>query len=161
MGRVLPLTAARTLTIVAGLADYAAPVDAIGFIASDWVTRNAGRNPWDPCFVSVVPQPALVRTAAGTLWRFSPLPDCATVIRLGADFPYTYRAAHKLTETEADAKFPADQTPLVILRAQAAAMRELAIRHAHKPVPKIGRASCRERVCPYVWIAVVAASLKK
>src|SRR3546814_11140795 len=88
MGRVLPLTAARTLTIVAGLADYAAPVDAIGFIASDWVTRNAGRNPWDPCFVSVVPQPALVRTAAGTLWRFSPLPDCATVIRLGADFPY-------------------------------------------------------------------------
>src|SRR3546814_10377673 len=59
MGRVLPLTAASTLTIVAGLADYAAPVDAIGFIASDWVTRNAGRNPWDPCFVSVVPQPAL------------------------------------------------------------------------------------------------------
>src|SRR3546814_19366321 len=133
----------------------------LGFIASDWVTRNAGRNPWDPCFVSVVPQPALVRTAAGTLWRFSPLPDCATVIRLGADFPYTYRAAHKLTETEADATFPADQLPLVILRAQAAAMRELAIRHAHKPVPKIGRASCRERVCPYVWIAVVAASLKK
>src|SRR3546814_19402052 len=78
MGRVLPLTAASTLTIVAGLADYAAPVDAIGFIASDWVTRNAGRNPWDPCFVSVVQQPALVRTAAGKLWRFSPLPDCAT-----------------------------------------------------------------------------------
>src|SRR3546814_2591633 len=68
------------------------------------------------------------------LGRFSPLPDCATVIRLGADFPYTYRAAHKLTETEADATFPADQLPLVILRAQAAAMSELAIRNAHKPV---------------------------
>src|SRR3546814_13952343 len=27
--------------------------------------------------------------------------------------------------------------------------------------PKIGRASCRERVCPYVLISVVAGSLKK
>src|SRR3546814_19380178 len=26
---------------------------------------------------------------------------------------------------------------------------------------EIGRASCRERVCPYVWFAVVAVSLKK
>src|SRR3546814_19056926 len=26
---------------------------------------------------------------------------------------------------------------------------------------KIGRASCRERVCQYVWISVVAVSLKK
>src|SRR3546814_17443292 len=26
---------------------------------------------------------------------------------------------------------------------------------------QIGRASCRDRVCPYVWIAVVSVSLKK
>src|SRR3546814_19381103 len=30
-----------------------------------------------------------------------------------------------------------------------------------KHVDKIGRASCRERVCKYVWISVVAVSLKK
>src|SRR3546814_17975795 len=27
--------------------------------------------------------------------------------------------------------------------------------------PEIGRASCRERVCQYVWLSVVAVSLKK
>src|SRR3546814_15323930 len=27
--------------------------------------------------------------------------------------------------------------------------------------PQIGRAPCRERVCQYVWISVVAVSLKK
>src|SRR3546814_14741663 len=27
--------------------------------------------------------------------------------------------------------------------------------------PEIGRASCRERVCQYVWISVVAVALKK
>src|SRR3546814_20385493 len=27
--------------------------------------------------------------------------------------------------------------------------------------PQIGRATCRERVCPYVWILVVAVYLKK
>src|SRR3546814_15616903 len=30
-----------------------------------------------------------------------------------------------------------------------------------RPVPEIGRASCRERVCQYVSISVVAVSLKK
>src|SRR3546814_11322418 len=29
------------------------------------------------------------------------------------------------------------------------------------PLEKIGRASCRERVCPYVYISVVADSIKK
>src|SRR3546814_15919804 len=28
-------------------------------------------------------------------------------------------------------------------------------------IAKIGRASCRERVCQYVWISVVAVTLKK
>src|SRR3546814_19951928 len=32
---------------------------------------------------------------------------------------------------------------------------------AHTYLGKIGRASCRERVCQYVWISVVAVSLKK
>src|SRR3546814_43252 len=30
-----------------------------------------------------------------------------------------------------------------------------------KPAAEIGRASCRERVCQYVWISVVVVSLKK
>src|SRR3546814_14826488 len=30
-----------------------------------------------------------------------------------------------------------------------------------KTLRQIGRASCRERVCQYVWISVVAVSLKK
>src|SRR3546814_4551203 len=95
---------------------------------------------------SVVPQRSLVRTAAGTLWRFSPLPDCATVIRLGADFPYTYRAAPKPTETEAEAPFPADQLPLVILRAQAAAMGELAIRNDRQSTRLNARHECASRM---------------
>src|SRR3546814_12145668 len=31
----------------------------------------------------------------------------------------------------------------------------------YEPEGEIGRASCRERVCQYVWISVVAVSLKK
>src|SRR3546814_16123343 len=31
----------------------------------------------------------------------------------------------------------------------------------HRQIVKIGRASCRERVCQYVYITVVAVSLKK
>src|SRR3546814_11723468 len=32
---------------------------------------------------------------------------------------------------------------------------------AHREIPTIGRASCRERVCQYVSITVVAVSIKK
>src|SRR3546814_15778714 len=36
-----------------------------------------------------------------------------------------------------------------------------AIALAPEDAEQIGRASCRERVCPYVYISVVAVSLKK
>src|SRR3546814_19894497 len=43
--------------------------------------------------------------------------------------------------------------------------KDLAAKQAHRPrkvfTEEIGRASCRERVCKYVWISVVAVSLKK
>src|SRR3546814_15533447 len=35
------------------------------------------------------------------------------------------------------------------------------LRHIHKGIPEIGRASCRERVCQYVYISVVSGALKK
>src|SRR3546814_20696546 len=34
-------------------------------------------------------------------------------------------------------------------------------RGSHAPPAQIGRASCRERVCPYVYISSVAVSLNK
>src|SRR3546814_14280326 len=35
------------------------------------------------------------------------------------------------------------------------------VKCAFDPDAQIGRASCRERVCQYVWISVVAGTLKK
>src|SRR3546814_13225637 len=49
-----------------------------------------------------------------------------------------------------------------LLKVQLRAMLEAAAgRSLHVLFPKIGRASCRERVCQYVWVSVVALSLKK
>src|SRR3546814_13668592 len=44
---------------------------------------------------------------------------------------------------------------VVVVPAERGAERVGGVRH------QIGRASCRERVCPYVYISVVAVSLKK
>src|SRR3546814_15152439 len=50
-----------------------------------------------------------------------------------------------------------------VLDAQRAALPDRLVVRAHQRVPRafvpIGRASCRERVCPYVWISVVPVSL--
>src|SRR3546814_17360503 len=56
--------------------------------------------------------------------------------------------------TAADVKAMADA-----LQATPLTNREQA--ESRAGVPPIGRASCRERVCPYVSISVVAVSLKK
>src|SRR3546814_19463451 len=40
-------------------------------------------------------------------------------------------------------------------------LRMICAHAAELPLAQIGRASCRERVCQYVYISVVAVSLKK
>src|SRR3546814_20192715 len=40
-------------------------------------------------------------------------------------------------------------------------VRDIIILRQQLPRDKIGRASCRERVCPYVYISVVAVTLKQ
>src|SRR3546814_14616249 len=48
-----------------------------------------------------------------------------------------------------------------ILRARNRELAELEVLDCGKPIQEIGRATCRERVCQYVLISVVAVELKK
>src|SRR3546814_20455558 len=53
-----------------------------------------------------------------------------------------------------------DHDVAVARQAGTAALQGVAI-DAVAARPKLGRASCRERWCPYVWTSVVAVTIKK
>lgn len=134
LNRVTPNVCAGSLSVTAGSSLHPAPDDALRFIDSEWVERNALRQPWTPQYVAVVPQPRLVRLGNVKSWQFSPPLDATTLAKLGSAFHYTYIARHRLTEDEAQATFDAALIPLVILRAQVEAMKEMAMRNSNKPM---------------------------
>src|SRR3546814_16833314 len=71
-------------------------------------------------------------------------------------------AWEKLVEEEADARLDQDEVSRVALSdAEENGIVFLDEIDKIAVSDEIGRASCRERVCQYVWISVVAVSLKK
>src|SRR3546814_13133317 len=58
-------------------------------------------------------------------------------------------------------RFQEDTRIIVMIGAEAGQMRLDPVPGGHREAAEIGRASCRERECQYVYISVGAVSLKK
>ena len=114
---------------------YDCPPDLISVFATHYGRdEKAQRQPWDADYPSVqLPDVRLYHRRDGTrCLQVQPAPSYALMSQLGAVCTYEYTAAHIITEevctlTEVDVQ-------LVILRAQAEAMRELAMRNSTTPV---------------------------
>lgn len=133
--RVAPLLEGAQIQLIADAANYAADARAIRFHGSEILDKQQHVEPWDDFRVPEVPVPALARISNVKSWVFRPVPTKFILDRIGSIYPFTYFAAHKLDDTlEADTTFDARHLPLLVLRAQVEALRDLAVRNAHKPV---------------------------
>lgn len=132
-GRVRPVTQAGTLSLVAGQAQYPAPADFVRWKLALWGDAERRRpRPWERGWPG--PFPAVEVLAGGAVLCLSPAPTALQISVLGADYGFLYFAglaagatAETSTVTEAD-------RGLLVLRAQAEAMRELAMRESVRPV---------------------------
>lgn len=129
LGRVCPRTLAATLTLSADVGEYAAPADLLGFKASSWAD-GCRSQPWEKSHPGRLPR---VTVDAGLL-RFSPLPSAHQIAVLGSTFRYFYFAGYAVADTAGATTVPAGSRGLLLLRAQAEACRELALRNVAKPV---------------------------
>lgn len=134
LSRVLPRVVEASLALEAGQAGYTAPADAIDFVSSRAVDRNAEREPFDPLWMAQIPVPTLSLAGSTRRWLFRPVPCSRFLGIFGSAYAYEYAASHLLSDTPAETTLPDEFEPLLILRAQVEAMRALAIRNAHKPV---------------------------
>ena len=137
------------ISLVAGQTRYAAPDDLVSVDRLVWQNGNS-RSPWSGLYPGPAPLAALVETAGDREIALHPPPTAQQVQALAGKCTLLYRARHELElipgEPSSGPEDPgtaddytittlsAADRDLVLLRAQAEACRELAIRGSTKPV---------------------------
>ncbi|MCV2349345.1 hypothetical protein [Paucibacter sp. Y2R2-4] len=89
---------------------------------------NKPCKPWSKGYAGALPR---VKEQAGAL-VFDPAPSAAHLAAFGSSFRFWYFAQHRLDATGSTVQ--AVDRPLLLLRAQAEALRELSMRNINKPV---------------------------
>lgn len=128
LGEALPRTLASTLSLVAGQSEYAAPADLLGFKASTW--GHNGAKPWEAHWPGRLPRVEV----QDSILLLTPAPTAAQIGLLGATFRFFYFAGYTVADDAANTTVPPIRRGLLLLRAQAEACRELALRNVAKPV---------------------------
>lgn len=133
--RARPRTLLGSVALVADRATYAVPSDLHGFKSSLWgVNPVKSARPWEKAYPGKLPDVAVVEESGARKLCLSPPPSGTQINVLGATFKFYYYARHSIHATDgAQTTIQAGDRNLLILRAQAEAMRELAMRNIKKP----------------------------
>lgn len=99
-----------------------------------WADPAATPKPWDPAFPGAVPRVAAQWGGVSWWLEFSSAPTPLQLQVWGSDFRFWYFARHVLGDLPGETTVSPSDRGLLLLRAQAEAMRELAMRNVIKPV---------------------------
>jgi hypothetical protein len=127
-----PRTLSSSVALQAEVATYAAPADLHRFKFLQW-GASCALKPWERGYPGRLPMVHEVAGEAGPELVFSPAPSAEQIAVLGAECRFFYFGRHAIGATaELTTVRPGDRG-LLILRAQAEAMRELAMRGVVRP----------------------------
>lgn len=124
------------LTLTVADIDYPAPADIIRVHRCDWGRQNnRAAKYWDSNFIRDLPTLRVINDVTdGKKLELSRNITAAELASIGADCVYYYEAAHLIAADAADTTIEPHDRGLLILRAQAEACAELAMRSVGKPV---------------------------
>jgi len=133
--RVRPRSVLGSLSLVADQHEYAAPADIVMPKVSLW-GRDEHRSlkPWASNYPGRLPRLKLIDDAGTTKLWMDPAPTSDQMTLLGSTYQYTYLAAHVIDASAGNTTIKPSDRALLLLRAQAEAMKELAVRNMGKPV---------------------------
>lgn len=146
--RVRPRTLVGEVTLIADQAEYAPlPEDFHLFKSAIWgVSPVPSAKPWDDAWHGRLPDAYVVEVAGVPALSLRPAPTATQISALGATYRYYYAARHTIHATDgAQTTIRAGDRGLLLLRAQAEAMRELVFRNIFKPVQVLDGMSTRTR----------------
>lgn len=134
-GRKRRRTLYDALALVADQAAYAAPASFLQFKSSLWgISPRPMPQPWEATYCGPLPNVHLSEEAGVKKLRFDRPPTSAQIAVLGPEYGYYYFAGHAIAAAAANTTILEGERALLLLRAQAEACRELAVRNIHKPV---------------------------
>lgn len=134
-----PLTRYAMVQIEAGTGRYALATDDFAALKThEWGDYERAPKPWEPSYPGKLPLIDVVWDSGQWWLTMTPAPTALHTAAFGRDVGFWYFAKHVLSDVVNGA---ANSTTvnemdkgLLLLRAQAEAMRELAIRNVNKPV---------------------------
>jgi hypothetical protein len=127
-----PRTQLGQVLLTAGEARYPlALADFAAFKTYLWAARQLPA--WDPCYPGILPRVTAINEGGTWVLAFDGPPTQAHLNAYGSTFKFWYFATHNLGEGTTSTLASVDR-PLLLLRAQAELMRELAMRNVNKPV---------------------------
>lgn len=136
LGRRRARTLVGSLALIADQAGYAPlPAGFLFYKSHLWgVAPKASPKPWENGYPGRLPTGRVVEEGGLRKLYLDPPPTSAQISVLGADFRYYYGAGHLVGAAEADTTVLAGDRGVLLLRAQAEAMKEMAMRNIMKPV---------------------------
>lgn len=134
--RARPRMLAGSVTLVADQADYTAPADLHAVSTPLW-----GQQPkklpaqWQSTWPGPLPRLKDIEIGGARKLYLDPPPTSNQIAVLGSEYRFFYRGRHSIHATDgAQTTIPTGDRDLLLLRAQAEAMREMALRNVKKPV---------------------------
>jgi hypothetical protein len=127
-----PRTRLASITLAEGVAEYPdVPADLLLVKVAVWPQRYVA--PWN-LPPGPLPLIGVAEAEDGRVITLRPAPTAEQVRMFGAEYRYYYFAAHALTDSATTSTLLEKDRALLLLRAQAEAMRELSFRGYKKPV---------------------------
>jgi len=165
LGRYQARQLKGNLTLQADVSDYDAPADFLRFIRSPWgEAERKARNCWDSNFPKVLPRVTTYEEAGAFKLQLMPAPSAAQIVDLGETYPFFYAAGHTVGTTAAETSVRPEHRDVLLIRALAAALQDLAADGVSKPVqlgpgsgamPKNGTAGALAEKAMELFIAQV------
>lgn len=135
MGRVRSRTRVGTLNLVADQQNYAAPTDIRQPKFPIWGSaQSKTRKPWQTNWPGRLPVMRLVDGDSGQEVWLDPAPTAEQIADLGVEYKYYYFAYHHIDATAENTTVQLADRDLLLIRATAQAMQELAHHNIAKPV---------------------------
>lgn len=130
-----PRTRMGAVMLVAGVNRYAVvEPDFVALKTDAWRDTARLPKPWAEGFPGALPRFSCSAYAQGAWIDLDPAPTAEMLTAMGAECRFWYFAKHQIGKTDAECTVREIDRPLLLLRAQAEAMREAAARNVTKPV---------------------------
>ena len=135
LGRFRPRIRSGSITLVPDQPSYPAPSDMIAPHRFRWGdAEQLQRRPWTSTYPGRMPRLSLIGDPGAAEILLTPAPTQQQIHLLGSSMTLLYRAGHTIALQAADTTVRSTDRGLLLLRAQAEAMKELSSRNMKKPV---------------------------